>query len=289
MLRFVEKAVNKIRSGVNHTSADLTNNATVLYFDGSKESTVYTYRSHVFDDMRIADERYVEVLGFDTSIDNPMTGSFVNTAESNLAAVSYNGVPFGTLPYNLSFLKSIAAKGYTVRIKVKMAGYYDAVNGIPNLMAETADPRIIRLWVSSHEDDPSFPQFDELTALGEIGDIEEKLKCLKISERAGIKITDMNKVAFLYPNDKTWLAGKMPRSSFNIKPKFEVLEVPAGSSAKPHILIMDGSTPLFEASAHHKAYSTIVENLEKPCEGRVVFNYYGEDDSDQLRIVIRFD
>ena len=289
----IEKAVNRIRKCAGRTSGHATDasadSAPVLIFDGAMESTVYTYRSHVFDNMRITEECYVEVLGFDLTIDDPITGSFVNTADSDLAAVSYRGAPFGTLSRSLSFLKGIAAKGYIVRVKIKMVGYYDAINGIPDLVAKTADPRLIRLWTSAHENDPSIPRFDEHAALEEVEDVEERFRCLKISERSGIEITDRNKVAWMYPSEKTWLAGNMPKASFDIKPNFKVLEVPVGSKAKPHILVMDGNIPLLEISARNSAYATIAANLGNPCDGRVIFNYYGEDGGDDVRIVVRFD
>lgn len=110
-----------------------------------------------------------------------------------------------------------------------------------------------------------------------------------ISSRSGIVVTDESLVANLYPKREQWTGGDWPTESAYFTPSFEKVAPKKGSKAKPHILVRNGDRILYEVTGRNvKAYKTITDNIDRPCQGRIAVDYYDEG-IDDIRIILVFE
>lgn len=255
--------------------------------DGECETRIYTYLGSIFKGIKKSDEFYVDVVDHDVELHSQSTGTTIDTAEWGTTAVSYNGRVFGSLGSGLEYLKDVAAAGFRFRLRVKKVGMYSA--GIPELVAMTIDTDALSEWWDRQSESSDLVPIDEADLLAAIDERREAKRLRTISERVGIEVTDASLMATIYPNRERWLADEWPSESSFFSPTIEVLPTKKGSHAKPHILIRDGGTSLYEVSARNaRAYQTISENIDRPCKGRIACDYY-EEGTDDVRIILVFD
>ena len=255
--------------------------------DGECETRIYTYLGAIFKGINKGDEFYVDVVDHDVELHSQSTETTIDTAEWGTTAVSYNGRVFGSLGSDLEHLKDVAAAGFRFRLRVKKVGMYSA--GIPELVAMTIDTDALSEWWDRQSESSGLVSINEAELLAAIDERREAKRLRTISERVGIEVTDASLVATIYPNRQRWLADEWPSESSFFSPTIEVLPTKKGSHAKPHILIRDGETNLYEVSARNaRAYQTISEHIDRPCKGRITCDYY-EEGTDNVRIILIFD
>lgn len=258
-----------------------------INIDGNCQTKIFTYLGVVFKGIKTGDEFYVDVVDHDMELHSRSTGTTIDTAEWGTTAVSYNGRVFGSLGSGLDYLKEVVAAGFRLRLKVKKVGMYSA--GIPELAAMTIDTRALREWWDQQSKTSALIPINEANLLAAVDERREANRLRTISGRAGIEVTDESLMATLYPTRERWLGGDWPKRSAYFSPTFEVLPTREGSQAKPHILIRNGETGLYEVSARNaKAYQTISENINRPCKGRIACDYYDEG-TDGVRIILVFE
>ncbi len=253
--------------------------AAVVNIDGRYRAKVYVYLGVVFKDVKRGDEFYVDVVGHDVKLHSRSTGTSTSTAEMGSAALSYKGRVFGSVDRSLGFLKDVAAANPGLKLRVRKVGMYSA--GIPELVALTDKPLALKERFGLVVPDGS-PVFSPASV--------EKLQGGR-AYAAFIKFAEAGaegKVAKLYPHDDAWAESKPPEHSGLFSPKFKVLPTKPGSSAKPHILVLDGDKPLFEVAAKYSAaYKVLSENIGLPCEG-IIARFGNPSEKDCTAVAIRF-
>lgn len=270
------------------SQADTRNaDAGTLSFDGDDETQIYVYIGSCFNGMPEQAEFYVDVLPYDVILHSQLTDAIHSSADFQSAALSYNGQVFGLTSSCLGILKEIAAAGFPCRLKVRKTGMY--AEGIPDLTALGAKPWLIKRWWNeqSQSGDPIPFDIAELSRADERERVAKRYA--KISARTGLRIDEDTPFAFFYPSRERWLCGDCPEESCRFSPSLKLIPPAAGSSAKPHVMISDGDRRLYEVSARTgKSYRTLIENIDKPCTGSVVVDYYGTG-GDDVRIAIAFE
>lgn len=201
-----------------------------INIDGHYETQIYTYLGVIFKGIKKGEEFYVDVIPDDITIHSKSTGTSTST-DGFTTAVSYNGKPFGTLGYDLNFLKEVRKAGFAFRLKVKKTGMYSA--GIPELKAETIFPRYLREWW----DKQKYLQEDIPLPPNNLAEID-------------ININDVDKNN--YEINEEWS---------DISITTSLLPVPEKSKAKPHILIESNGIKLSEMSAHSTFYKTLINYI----------------------------
>lgn len=258
-----------------------------MSFDGDDETQVYVYIGSCFNGMPEHAEFYVDVLPYDTVLHSQLTDAVHSSADFQSAVLSYNGRAFGLTSCCLGILKEIAAAGFPCRLKVRKTGMY--AEGIPNLKALGAKPWLIERWWNEQSQSGDQIPFD----VAELSRADERERIARryaeISARTGLRIDEDTPTAFFYPSRERWLCGDYPEVSYRFSPSLELVPPAAGSSAKPRVMISDGDRRLYEVSARAgKSYRTLIENIDKPCTGSVVVDYYGTG-GDDVRLAIAFE
>lgn len=271
-----DKDVAKVKG---ERSAKRRREPTVVSIDGRCRTKIYVYLGVVFKDVKRGDEFYVDVVDHDVRMHSRSTGTSMSTAEMGSAALSYNGRIFGSVDRSLGFIKDIASSNPGLKLRVRKVGMYSA--GIPELVALTDSPLALKRRFGLIAPDGS-PVFSSASVAKMCGS-RAYAAFIEFAE-AGAE----GKVAKLYPHDDAWIAGKPPARSRLFSPSFQVLPTKPGSSAKPHILVLDGDKPLFEVAAKYSAaHRVLSENMGSPCEG-IIARFGNPSEKNCTAVAIRF-
>lgn len=250
-----------------------------INIDGRCRTKIYVYLGVVFKDVKRGDEFYVDVVGHDVKLHSRSTGTSTSTAEMGSAALSYKGRVFGSVDRSLGFLKDVAAANPGLKLRVRKVGMYSA--GIPDLVALTDSPLALKKRFGLIAPDGS-PVFSS-ASVAKMRGSRAYAAFIEFAE-AGAE----GKVAKLYPHDDAWIGGKPPAHSKLFSPSFQVLPTKPGSSAKPHILVLDGNKPLFEVAAKYSAaHKVLSENMGSPCEG-IIARFGNPSEKNCTAVAIRF-
>ena len=290
---FESKAPNDLETGTElgqtkATRLKVTHKTREVSVDGECPTRVYTYIGSIFGSLKKGDSFYADIVEDDVELVSESTGYTFDTKGSDSVALSFGGIPFGTVGASLRVLKWLAKDGIGFRIRVEKTGMYSA--GIPNLVAKTMDPNDIADWwlLQRRHEDPVPLDMEYVHELMHEEMSEQARQDL--SKKYSFNLPKHFRIAEFKPTRKAWLEGELPCGNREFTPRLKWLPPKKGSKARPHILISDGEVPLIEVAAKDDriAYAAVAENYENPCTG-LIRHYPGEKGAGDVHVVLVFD
>ena len=254
----------------------------VLDIDGCEQTGIYVYYGQPVCSLEVGEEAYADVVPNDVTLKSEFTGTITNTKEWGDSALSINGKVFGAVGSRLGpVLKKAAARGYNVRVKIKRIGTF--MPGCPELVALTARPIAIEYWWEKCGSvaEPSSVDSEDIAAF------EKKRLAAIRKRRTGIEFDDDATAAWIHLNPNMYRGQTFPKHHRVFTPKLEVEK--AKKSSSYHVLVKSGNTVLFTLNTNYrKAYETVMENIDRPCKGALVRDYFDSGDEDDWLMVLVF-
>lgn len=253
-----EKAAEAISSKVEGL---VEGGAAQLVLSGDCERRVYVYHGKPLKGIRPGKSFDAEVVTKPTKLVSDLNGDVWDTTNDGVA-LAYKGKPFGATSTIAKTLKELAANGRDVRVRCKMTGWY--APGIPEIVLTIPEPDEIFAWVDACKGLGKEISFEERHS----EECESAASMLRERDRlarmCGVELPTGVEGFALYVEDSEW-AGKRTRCRKRVETSTELMEVPASSSAKPHISVFVDGVKVAELSARNSNYRDALAHVgERP-------------------------
>lgn len=231
-----------------------------ISFRGECERTVYVYYGEPLRKIRKGDVFDAEVVTKPMRLRSELTGGVWDTTDNGFA-LAYKGKVFGAASALGNTLKDIAKLGYKITVSCRMTGWY--AKGIPTVVMMIDEPEEIFAWLDACKglgrdvrfEDRHSPECEAATS--------KVQTARRLSKMCGMELSpDVNGV-IMYVDDADWTAAR-PHGRTPVEVSTELMEVPAGSSAKPHISVSVNGCRVAEVSARSTRYKDLIASVGKP-------------------------
>lgn len=231
-----------------------------ISFRGECERTVYVYYGEPLRKIRKGDVFDAEVVTKPMRLRSELTGGVWNTADNGFA-LAYKGKVFGAASALGNTFKDITELGYKITVSCRMTGWY--ARGIPTVVMMIDEPEEIFAWLDACKglgrdvrfEDRHSPECEAATSKAQTA--------RRLSKMCGMELPpDVNGV-IMYVDDADWTAAR-PHGRTPVEVSTELMEVPAGSSAKPHISVSVNGCRVAEVGARSTRYKNLLASVGKP-------------------------
>lgn len=194
--------------------------------DGSHaDGGVYVYDGKPLRGISSGQEFYAEVVTRPTKLRSTLTGTTWNTKMDGGVALAVDGRVFGaTRTYEVTFRK-LASAGGPVRVRMRRSGTY--AKGIPTVEMLLPDSFVMNI----------------------AGDI-------------GYLVPNDADVVILYIRE--WSGPRVGDGAAHLPVTTRTVPTPAGSSAKPHVIVSASGTDVADISARSTFYSNLARHVGEP-------------------------
>lgn len=216
----------RILESVGDADVDAVRSAEWQTVEGSHaDGGVYVYDGKPLRGISSGQEFYAEVVTRPTKLRSTLTGTTWNTKRDGGVALAVDGRVFGaTRTYEVTFRK-LASAGGPVRVRMRRSGTY--AKGIPTVEMLLPDSFLMNI----------------AGELGYLPPTDAEVVILYIREWSGPRVGD--KYVRLPVTTRT-------------------VPTPAGSSAKPHVIVSAAGTDVADISARSTFYSTLARHVGEP-------------------------
>lgn len=231
-----------------------------ISFRGECERTVYVYYGEPLRKIRKGDVFDAEVVTKPMRLRSELTGGVWDTTDNGFA-LAYKGKVFGAASALGNTFKDITELGYRITVSCRMTGWY--AKGIPTVVMMIDEPEEIFAWLDACNGlgrdvrfkDRHSPECEAATS--------KVQTARRLSKMCGMELPpDVNGV-IMYVDDADWAAAR-PHGRTPVEVSTELMEVPTGSSAKPHISVSVNDCRVAEVSARSTRYKDLLASVGKP-------------------------
>lgn len=212
-----------------------------LLLSGCEERKVYVYDGSPLKSIKKHERIVLHATADEITMISAETGGVWSTSDedSSACALLYNGKPIGFMSSYGGILQELCKRGFDVQIDAMRTGSYSPI--IPEIKAYM----------------PSYQEVKGLLDSRQKAMNEGRLVKFNIKESAFKQEFDVANKQFVRSEG----APDFVVGSISISGDTRMIEVPKGSRAKPHILLLDKEIPVTEIAATCGAYSTMTDKV----------------------------
>lgn len=226
---------------------------------GDCERQVYVYYGEPLSGIKIGEYFGADIVTEPLVLTSTLTGGTWDTSDDGVA-LAYRGMVFGATSALGQTLSKIVRSGTGVTVRCRMVGWYAL--GVPDVIMTIPDPDEIFAWVDACEGLGRFVAFDKRHDEECEAATSKVQTARRLSKMCGMELPpDVNGV-IMYVDDADWTAAR-PHGRTPVEVSTELMEVPAGSSAKPHISVSVNGCSVAEVGARSTRYKNLLANVGK--------------------------
>lgn len=229
--------------------------------EGNEEHTVYVYYSDPLKGLCRGEVFYADVITKPVRLKSELTGGTWDTAGDHGYALAKDGQVFGATTTWEGFFRELESMGYSVKVRCIKAGMYEG--SIPEIRLAIPTYDEMCQWASACRESGGFITLEESGSGRWREAVQTTKERHRLESAIGRQLPGYTDGAVFSVSDSKWDGPKPQNGTLGINLESRLLPTPAGSSAKPHILLVSNNKPAFEASARNTFYDLLVRHVDK--------------------------
>ena len=255
----------------------------VMDVSGTEDVTLYTYDAEMLDGMPDGAWIEVEAVPYDVELYSSRAGS-LSSSEDFGTAVAFYGVVIGITSGWLECLKEIAASGRRVKFRAVKNGMLEDYDGIPRLVCQVIDPKLIKAWWRIEKRFPGKYCLSEISRDAIEAEGYKELRREWRENDLGIKLPDEWEDVDIYVGDTLPYAPQTGITPVDVSA--ELIPTPEGSKAQPKVSVRISGMEILQASARNGYYEAVVSHAGEEPLGAYIRKVEHETGDPTVRLVI---